>query len=82
MVDDEGENRRRLDHPGNRPPQVAQKLEDRTGGLLRDFIGAEPFQPLPGLLIGEALRGGVELSQQFIGRCLLGGFRPNLVFVP
>jgi hypothetical protein len=57
MVDDEGENRRCLDHPGNRSPQVTQKLDDRAGGLFRDFIGSKPFQPLPGLLIWRGPAG-------------------------
>jgi hypothetical protein len=32
------------------------------------------FQPLPGLLFGETLRGGTQLFHQFIGRFLLATF--------
>jgi hypothetical protein len=50
MVDDKGENRRGLDHPGNRSPQIAQEF-DQGWWFFRDFIGAELRQAPPGLFI-------------------------------
>jgi len=40
MIDNRSDDRSRLNHPGNGPPEESQKLENRVGFLLGDFIGA------------------------------------------
>ena len=44
-----------LDHPGDRPPKIAQELEDRVDLLLGEFIGPVLAEPLVGLRLGQAL---------------------------
>ena len=71
MADDCRENDRDFDHPWDRTPEVAQKLEQPVGFLLRDLVRAILRQPLLRLRIGEPLRRRPQLFLHLRQRQLL-----------
>ena len=55
VAHDGGQDRRRLDHPGDRPPEIAKELQQRVGLLLGDLVRAILVQPPGGLFLGQAV---------------------------
>ena len=55
--------RRRLDHPGDRPPEIARELAPTASLVRLNGVGAILLQPALGLVDRQALGRGAELAQ-------------------
>ena len=60
VLEHSGQDHRRLDHPGDGPPEVGEELQQRVDLLLRDLVRAVLGQALLRLDLGEAIRGRPE----------------------
>ncbi len=67
-----GQNGRHLDHPGNRAPEVAREPRPGTCRFLLQGIGTVLGQPAAHLLLAQARRAGLQLSEE---RVDAGGLR-------
>ena len=73
MLHQRGKNRRRLDHPRNRPPEMRTEFEERIAFLLRQFVVAVLRQPSLSFRLGKATCGTPRWVLRFRIRCLRFG---------